>query len=93
MGRRFYAVEASVIPCGATNLYLRFVFDAAGPRIEMRQHPAAPWTPTQDYENFRLAPEDLPHLTEQDIEGLAALFRRSVRLMYAGVSFLYAPIV
>ena len=93
LGRRFFVVQASPVPCGATFLHLRFVFDAAGPRIEMRQDVASPWVPTQDYENFRLAPEDLPHLAEQDLNDLVELFRRSVQLMYSGSSFLYTPLV
>ena len=91
LGRRYFAVRSSPVNFGVAQVTLRFVFDALGPRIEMNQ--GATWAPTQSYENFRLAPEDLPHLTVEDLNALVDLFKRGVRHLDPVVQFVHEPMI
>jgi hypothetical protein len=89
--RQFFMVRSSPVNFGMAGVILRFVFDGMGPRFEMQQNDT--WTPMQDYTNFRLAPEDLPHLTTADLNALVALFKQGVRHLDPNVSFTYAPMI
>jgi len=91
LGRRFFTVRSSPINFGMAEVTMRFAFDGMGPRIEMAQ--GGMWVPMQSYESFRLAPEDLPHLTSSDLNVMVELFKRGVRHLDPNVMFVHALVV
>jgi hypothetical protein len=88
---RFFFIESGPLLRGMGVIRFRFIFNEFGPHVEMNDGTHG-WVPLSDYTHYGLKPEDIPYLTDQDLDDLGTLFERSVRNEDPSVQFTKGPL-
>lgn len=88
--RQYFSIQAGPVQRGTGYVWFRFIFDGAGPRMDMQDQGI--WMALSDCTQYGLRPEMLPYLTQQDVDDLAFLYKESIKKLDPYVQFIWSPL-